>query len=114
MKWPDPSAAKVHGRGFATGRERLRNSTDKAIIANLAMQIHTQSYFLRGFSDYLMDMVMNQKLIEAIMDRVLEIFVERTERIIGEIGEFVDIVYVADDLGAQNGPLFSRTSIERF
>ena len=41
------------------------------------------------------------------MDRVLEIFVERTERIMGEIGDFVDIVYVADDLGAQNGPLFS-------
>ncbi len=106
MKWPDASAAKFMV-GLRDRAQALRNSTDKAIIANLAMQIHTQSYFLRGFSEYLMDLVLNQKLIEAIMDRVLEIFVERTENIMSEIGEFVDIVYVADDLGAQNGPLFS-------
>lgn len=106
MKWPDASAAKFMG-GLRDRAKALRNSTDKAIVANLAMQIHTQSYFLRGFSEYLMDLVLNQKLIEAIMDRVLEIFVERTVNIMSEIGEFVDIVYVADDLGAQNGPLFS-------
>jgi uroporphyrinogen decarboxylase len=106
MRWPDPSASKFMA-GLRERAQTLRNSSDKAIIANLAMQIHTQSYFLRGFSDYLMDLVLNQKLIEAIMDRVLEIFVERTENIMAEIGEFVDIVYVADDLGAQNGPLFS-------
>ncbi|MHB9098495.1 MAG: uroporphyrinogen decarboxylase family protein [Syntrophales bacterium] len=106
MKWPDASAAKFMG-GLRDRAKALRNSSDKAIVANLAMQIHTQSYFLRGFSEYLMDLVLNQKLIEAIMDRVLEIFVERTVNIMSEIGEFVDIVYVADDLGAQNGPLFS-------
>jgi uroporphyrinogen decarboxylase len=106
MAWPEAVPS-----GFADGlREKalaLRQSTDKAIIANLAMQIHTQSYFLRGFSQYLMDMVLNPGLIEAIMDRVLEIFVERTRCIMAEIGDLVDIVYVADDLGAQNGPLFS-------
>ncbi len=106
MKWPEASAAKFMG-GLRDRAKVLRNSTDKAIVANLAMQIHTQSYFLRGFSEYLMDLVLNQKLIEAIMDRVLEIFLERTVNIMSEIGEFVDIVYVADDLGAQNGPLFS-------
>lgn len=106
MKWPDASAAKFM-EGLRDRAKALRNSTDKAIVANLAMQIHTQSYFLRGFSEYLMDLVLNQKLIEAIMDRVLEIFVERAGNIMSEIGEFVDIVYVADDLGAQNGPLFS-------
>jgi uroporphyrinogen decarboxylase len=71
------------------------------------MQIHTQSYFLRGFSQYLMDIALNPELIEAIQDHVLEIFAERTRAIMKEIGEYVDIVYVADDLGAQNGPLFS-------
>lgn len=106
MAWPEAVPS-----GFVTGmREKalvLRQSTDKAIIANLAMQIHTQTYFLRGFSQYLMDMVMNPTLIEAIMDRVLEIFIERSRCIMAEIGDLVDIVYVADDLGAQNGPLFS-------
>ena len=106
MAWPEAVPS-----GFTKGlREKalaVRQGTDKAIIANLAMQIHTQSYFLRGFSQYLMDMVLNPGLIEAIMDRVLDIFVERTSAIMTEIGDLVDIVYVADDLGAQNGPLFS-------
>jgi len=106
MAWPEAVQP-----GFTEGlREKalaLRRSTDKAIVANLAMQIHTQSYFLRGFSQYLMDMVLNPGLIEAIMDRVLEIFMERTRSIMSEIGDLIDVVYVADDLGAQNGPLFS-------
>lgn len=106
MAWPEAVRP-----GFTAGlREKalaLRQSTDKAIIANLAMQIHTQSYFLRGFSQYLMDTVLNPGLIEAIMERVLEIFVERSRGIMAEIGDLIDVVYVADDLGAQNGPLFS-------
>lgn len=106
MVWPEAVRP-----GFTEGlREKalaLRQSTDKAIVANLAMQIHTQSYFLRGFSQYLMDMVLNPGLIEVIMDRVLEIFMERTSSIMSEIGDLIDVVYVADDLGAQNGPLFS-------
>lgn len=106
MAWPE-AVPPGFTQGLRDKALALRQGTDKAIIANLAMQIHTQSYFLRGFSQYLMDMVMNPRLIEAIMDRVLEIFVERTRAIMTEIGDLVDIVYVADDLGAQNGPLFS-------
>ncbi len=109
MAWPE-AVPSGFTQGLRDKARALRQGTDKAIIANLAMQIHTQSYFLRGFSQYLMDMVMNPRLIEAIMDRVLEIFVERTRAIMAEIGDLVDIVYVADDLGAQNGPLFSPTT----
>ena len=109
MAWPE-AVPSGFTKGLRDKALALRQDTDKAIIANLAMQIHTQSYFLRGFSQYLMDMVLNPGLIEAIMDRVLDIFVERTRAIMAEIGDLVDIVYVADDLGAQNGPLFSPTT----
>ncbi len=106
MAWPE-AIPPGFTRGIREKALALRQSTNKAIIANLAMQIHTQSYFLRGFSQYLMDMIMNPALIEAIMDRVLDIFIERSRCIMAEIGDLVDIVYVADDLGTQNGPLFS-------
>jgi uroporphyrinogen decarboxylase len=106
MAWPE-AVPSGFTRGIREKALALRRKTDKAIIANLAMQIHTQSYFLRGFSQYLMDLIMNPALIEAIMDRVLDIFVERSRAIMAEIGDLVDIVYVADDLGAQKGPLFS-------
>lgn len=106
MAWPEAIRPGLTA-GLREKALALRQSTDKAIIANLAMHIHTQSYFLRGFSQYLMDTVLNPGLIEAIMDRVLEIFIERSRSIMAEIGDLVDVVYVADDLGAQNGPLFS-------
>ncbi len=106
MAWPE-AVPSGFTRGIREKALALRESSDKAIIANLAMQIHTQSYFLRGFSQYLMDLIMNPALIEAIMDHVLDIFIERSRAIMAEIGDLVDIVYVADDLGAQNGPLFS-------
>ena len=99
--------------GLRDRAQALRKSTDKAIIANLAMQIHTQSYFLRGFSEYLMDLVLNQKLIEAIMDRVLEIFVERTEpswpkSAISSISSTWPTIS-----GRRTAPSFPRTSIGR-
>lgn len=105
MKWPD-AGDKTFLKGLREKTLALRESSDKAIVANLAMQIHTQSYFIRGFTDYLIDIVVNPKLIESIMDNVLEVFMERTKNIMNEIGDIVDVVYVADDLGIQTGPLF--------
>ncbi len=107
FKWPNPYENMLPIEGIRKRAEYLRNSTDKAVIANVAFQIHTQSYFLRGFSDYLMDMMLQPDVITAIMDGVLEVFVERAKIIMNEIGDFVDIIYVADDLGSQSGPLFS-------
>lgn len=105
-KWPDPHQNMLPLEDVKQQALALRQ-TDKAVVANLALQIHTQSYFLRGFSDYLMDMVLQPRIIEAIMDGVLEIFVERARMIMAEIGDLVDVIYVADDLGTQTGPLFS-------
>jgi uroporphyrinogen decarboxylase len=112
MKWPDPTDVSFL-KGVREKAENLRKSTDRAIIANLAMQINTQSNKLRGFADYLADMVGNPSLIEAIMDRVTEIYIERTKAILAEIGEFIDIVYVGDDLGTQTGPMFSLNSYRK-
>ena len=114
-KWPDPISPRFTGglEGLRENARRLRESTDKAVVANLAVQIHTQSYFLRGFTEYLMDMAMNPGLIEAIQDRVLEIFQERARLIMAEVGDLVDVVYVADDLGMQTGPLFSPEMYRR-
>src|SRR5680860_68000 len=105
MSWPDPE--EVRALGNARDRALELRKSDKAVIANLAMQIHTQSYFLRGYSEYMMDLLLNPRLIEAIMDRVLEVFLGRTRAILKEVGDLVDVVYVADDLGMQTGPMMS-------
>ncbi len=105
MSWPDPE--EVRALGSARDRALELRRSDKAVIANLAMQIHTQSYFLRGYSEYMMDLLLNPRLIEAIMDRVLEVFLGRTRAILKEVGDLVDVVYVADDLGMQTGPMMS-------
>jgi len=106
-RWPDPHLNMLPLENIRKQAETLRENPQKAVIANLALQIHTQSYFLRGFSDYLTDMILQPAVIEAIMDGVLDIFTERARIILSQIGDLVDIVYVADDLGTQNGPLFS-------
>jgi len=113
--WPEPMSPRfAEGlKGLRESALRLRKSTDKAVVANLAVQIHTQSYFMRGLTDYLMDMAVNPGLIEAIQDRVLEIFEERARKIMDEVGDLVDVVYVADDLGMQTGPLFSLEMYRR-
>jgi uroporphyrinogen decarboxylase len=112
MKWPDPGDTSFL-LGAREKAEQIRKNTDKAIIANLALQINTQSNKLRGFEDYLADMIGNPALIESIMDRVTELYIERAKAILKEVGDFVDIVYVGDDLGTQIGPMFSLNTYRK-
>ncbi|MHA1741487.1 MAG: uroporphyrinogen decarboxylase family protein [Candidatus Thorarchaeota archaeon] len=50
-------------------------------------------------------MVRNPEFACALLDRLLEINELYLERYLGEIGEFVDVLQLADDLGQQQGPL---------
>ena len=104
--WPDPDDP-----GYVLGlKERLkwiRENTDCAAILTLPAPFVHISQYLRGFEDWYMDLVSNTKLIETLFDAVLEITMEVARQELLEVGQEVDIVICADDLGAQRGLQFS-------
>jgi uroporphyrinogen decarboxylase len=62
---------------------------------------------LRGMENFLADLILNREFAAALMDRVLSFHIRLYERYLEAVGEFIDVVQTADDLGTQEGPFIS-------
>jgi uroporphyrinogen decarboxylase len=92
--------------GFAERTKNMRKETDFAIFPEIGgAGMFEGSWFLRGMEQFMVDMVTDQNIAEALLDKLLEISVGFYELYLDEIGEDIDIVPLGDDLGGQNGPL---------
>ena len=63
--------------------------------------------WLRGYEQYYVDLALNQQYAAYMLDRMVEFKSAYWERALRELGDLVDIVIEADDLGGQNAPLMS-------
>jgi len=63
--------------------------------------------WLRGYKRYYMDLAVNQQFVAYMLDRITEWKCAFWKRALREIGDLVDVVIEADDLGGQNSPLIS-------
>ncbi len=69
---------------------------------------------LRGMEQALEDLVVNPEIAEAILERIHWIHEELIGRTLESVGDRVDLVYVAEDLGTQDSLLMSPTAFRRF
>jgi hypothetical protein len=51
---------------------KLHEETDYAVILSLPVGFVHQSQYLRGYENYLMDLILNPEFVEALMDRTLD------------------------------------------
>jgi len=63
--------------------------------------------WLRGYEQFYIDLVTNTEFIERLLDGLLDFWKRCIGFVLDEIGEYIDIIKVADDLGAQNSLLIS-------
>jgi uroporphyrinogen decarboxylase len=63
--------------------------------------------WLRGYEQYYVDLALNQEWVAYMLDRMVEFKSAFWERALKEVGDLVDVVVEADDLGGQNNLLFS-------
>jgi len=67
---------------------------------------------LRGWEQFLVDLLVNRPLAEALLDRLAEANVARFARYAATVGRYVDVIHFEDDLGMQDRPLL-RPSLYR-
>ena len=107
FSWPDP---KAPGRldGLHERLKYLYHDTQYAIAAtyvdNGPFEIAQQ---LRGFEEFLIDMVENQEFATALLKKIVEVEKGWTEEFLSIVGDSIDMVEVGDDLGTQGGPMIS-------
>jgi len=85
----------------------LYEQTDYLVIGFFGAHIFAGGQFLRGFESFLLDLIANPKLAEAVMDRLLQANMSRFERYAETVGKYVHVIHVEDDLGMQDAPFLS-------
>jgi uroporphyrinogen decarboxylase len=105
-QWPDPDDWGDLEE-FKKEARILNEETDYAIVMYLPGRLMSLGCYLRGFENWLMDLLANQALAEALMDRGLEVQLEIGGKLLAAVGNFVDIIHISDDLGTQKAPLIS-------
>lgn len=102
--WPSPDAFDYAALPALVQRAQA-DGESCLMLAN--GNIFECSWYMRGFEQSFMDLVMQPELFHAIASRVTEYFVTFFHRALSAVPGEIDLVFTADDIGGQNGLLMS-------
>jgi uroporphyrinogen decarboxylase len=106
IRWPDPGDPGRY-RGLRERAATLHGETDFAVVLDFWVGPVHLAQFIRGFTQWLEDLLIRPAFAAALMDRILEVWLGVAERCLREAGDSVDVVVFYDDIGTQKGPLIS-------
>lgn len=86
----------------------LYNNTDYAISARQAVGgLLETCTWARGFDQFPIDLIFNKKLAHVLLDKITDLYMELMGLFLGEVGDYIHVVEMADDLGTQTGLFLS-------
>ncbi len=92
----------------------LRRSTDRALMIVIGCNLFEWGTFLRRMDNFLMDLVTEPKMVEGLLDALMERHLSGLEKTCKAVGDVADIIRFGDDLGGMGGPLMSPAIYRRF
>jgi len=104
--WPDPREYLVV-EGLRDRARHLRENTEHALVGYIPGSLFEQAWYLRGYAELLMDFLLNKDLAHALFTRILDVRKGNAEIYLGEVGDYLDVIQLGDDLATQNGPAMS-------
>ncbi len=93
---------------FQSRAKELYSQTDYAVVGNLWVHLLASGQDLRGFEQFMIDLVQNKALAKKILQKQLDAYLPRIDSYLDSAGKYIDVIQVNDDLGTQNGPQISR------
>jgi len=104
--WPDP----FDDRRYSGIKEKAKEleKKDRFVLGNiLESAIFEIAWAMRGFAQFLMDIMINKEFAHALLKKIT--FIQKTiyEKFLDEVGDHIDMVFIADDLATQDSLLFS-------
>jgi uroporphyrinogen decarboxylase len=105
--WPDPRDPDMY-EGMRERAKKLREQSDTYAVAYNPGTIFTHiSQYLRGYEDWFVDVLTDHELICYLFDTILDISCEMVSRALDEVGPFIDVIGISDDLAMQNSMFVS-------
>ena len=112
---PGPITSGPAGRKLLIeGAQRLRASTDRAIIGLFGGNLLEVGQFLYRNDNFFLLLAGDPAGAHDFLDRVVEIHLRNLENFLGAVGPSIDIIAFGDDLGMQTGPQISPRMYREF
>ncbi len=105
-KFPDP-LDPGRFRGLQERVDKLHAENEYALMLNVPSAFVHNTQYLRGFSDWFMDLAAAPDLIGALMDAAVEVSIATSEEALRLVGDKVDIIRTSDDVADQRSPFMS-------
>jgi uroporphyrinogen decarboxylase len=86
----------------------LHENTDRFLITDVVgAGIFERAWYLRGFEDFLVEIMVDKKFAHAFLEKVLLRQMEAYGSIADHIGPFIEGVWITDDVATQDSLMFS-------
>lgn len=72
------------------------------------------AWALRGMQEFLIDLASQPEFPKYIMERLSEVYLENTRRVLDIAGDHIDMLYFYDDVATQNSLMISKTMWREF
>ncbi len=92
----------------------LRAKSDRAIVLSAGCNLFEWGTFLRRLDNFLMDLKLDSKSVDRLLDALMERHLNSLEKICTAVGDVVDIIRLGDDLGMNTGPLMAPDTYRKF
>jgi uroporphyrinogen decarboxylase len=92
---------------FGQRARKQYESTDRAVVAVWKMHYLQGGQLLRGFEQFFIDLAADRDLAHALLGQLHRAYMRRTEAFLQTVGDSIDAVFLADDLGTQQTGLIS-------
>lgn len=106
-RWDWPAVDDETPEAYAARAKAFYTSTDRAVVASWRMHYLQAGQFLRGYEQFMVDMLTDEPLTRGIFDRLHESYMRRTQRFLELMADSVDVIFLTDDLGTQSAPLIN-------
>lgn len=111
--WPNPDDPGFT-RGLAETARSLYEGTDYAVVLSLPVGFVHQTQFMRGYEAWLTDLVDDLKGAESLADAVLDAYIPMVRNMIRACAHRFDVIFYADDIAFQNGPIMRLDTFRQF
>ncbi|MFO8007324.1 MAG: uroporphyrinogen decarboxylase family protein [Candidatus Brocadiia bacterium] len=85
----------------------LLEESDYALVGDPATSLFERAWYLRGFIDFMTDLLTDEAFAAALPDKILEIRMAELGDFLEEVGDCIHVIMLGDDLGQQGGPLIA-------
>lgn len=105
--WPEP-ARSMDLTGVRDKAQKLRQAGEYLLVGDMIdTGIFEPCWYLRSFEEFLVDLLLNPDLATTLMEGMYQYQLERYSLFLQEVGEFLDVIFVGDDLATAQSSIMS-------